>query len=413
MQTEAAQRRVPPVWMMGITNLTFGMVATFVVTTVPEILAAKGVPGGHIAAITAVFISPGWWAFLFAPILDVHFRRRTYALVLGFLAAISAAFIAFNHQSVLAIEIAAFISSVAVSFYQGAVGGWMGSLIEKEQDGLLSSWFIAACVAAGGVMAMTGEPIVLRWPPLLASAFMFVLIGSPMVFFIFIPAPPPNKLLTGESFGRFWGEVFSLFKRREVLIAMILFVLPSASFSLTNVLAGIGRDYQAGPDMVSLLTGVSFIVAGGAGMLIVPLLAKKYPLRPLYLGVGVAGALFTLSTLMLPRAPFAFALVFTGELIFQTLAITVATGIIFEIIGRDNPLAATTFTLLMSIMIVPVCYMGFVDGWGYDVGGLVGSFIVDAGFGMAACILLAIALRRWLFATPIRDRHDLEASAAQ
>lgn len=50
--------------------------------------------------------------------------------------------------------------------------------------------------------------------------------------------------------------------------------------------------------------------------------------------------------------------------------------------------------------------MGVMDGWGYDVGGLVAGFAVDAGLGMAACILLAIALRRWLFAT----RPEVEAA---
>ncbi len=247
-------------------------------------------------------------------------------------------------------------------------------------------------------MAVSGEPVILHLPPTLAAVFLFLVVASPMAFFLVIPAPEPDKLLAGESFGRFWREVFSLFRRSEVLIGMLLFVLPSASFSLTNVLAGIGNDYHASLDMVSFLTGGGYIIAGGVGMLLVPRLAKKLPLRPLYLGIGVVGALFTLSTLMLPRTPFAFAVVFTGELIFQALAITVATGIIFEIIGRDNPLAATTFTLLMSVMVVPISYMAFVDGWGYDVGGLAGCFTVDAGCGITACILLSIALRRWLFA---------------
>ena len=196
---------------MGLTDVTFGMVTTFSVTTVPQILANQGVPGGHIAAITAIILSPGWWAFLFAPILDVRFRRRTYALVLGFLAAITTAFIAFDHHNLHAVEIAAFTGSVAVSFYQGAVGGWMGSLIEKGQDGLLSSWFIAAGIAAGGIMAMAGEPVILHWPPVLAAALMFVIVALPMAFFIVIPSPEPDKLLAGESFGRFGREVFSLF----------------------------------------------------------------------------------------------------------------------------------------------------------------------------------------------------------
>ncbi|MGB6973706.1 MAG: MFS transporter [Terracidiphilus sp.] len=403
-----AQRRTPPVWMMGLTNLTFGMVVTFTVTTLPQMLAAQGIPGGHIAAMTAFALSPGWWAFLFSPLLDVRFRRRTYALVLGFAAATGIAFITCYHSNLMWIETAALIANTAVTLYQGAVGGWMGSLIDKKQDAQLSSWFIAACIGAGGLMAIVGEPMIQHLPPALSAALMFLIVALPMAFFIAIPAPEPDKVLAAESFGRFWREVFSLFKRRDVLIAMVLFVFPSASFSLTNVIGGLGSDYHADPDVASALLAAGYIIAGLAGMVAVPLLAKKFPLRPVYLSIGVAGALFTLSSLLFPRTPSAFAVVFAGELVFQSLALTTATGIIFQVIGPDNPLAATTFTVLTSIMVVPISYMGFIDGWGYDVRGLVSCFAVDAGLSMAACLLLAVALRRWLFA----PRPEVETEAA-
>lgn len=393
------QRSAPPVWMMGLTNLTFGLVITFTVSTLPQLLAARGISGGHIAAMTAAVTTPSWWAFLFSPTLDVRYRRRTYALVLGFIAAISTALIAFDQHNLLMVEVAALSANVAIALYQGAVGGWMGSLINKEQEALLSSWFIAACISGGGVMAIAGQPMIQHWPPVLASTCIFVVVASPMAFFVAIPAPPPDELLARENFGRFWREVFSLFKRSEVLIAIVLFVFPSASFSLTNALAGIGgKDYRANADLVSLLLGAGYIIAGGAAMFLVPLLAKRFSLRPLYLVTGIIGALFTLGSLLLPRAPFTFALVFAGELIFQSLSLTIATGIIFEVIGPNNPLAATTFTVLTSVMFVPISYMGFIDGWSYDGGGLVGCYAVNAGLSLAACLFLAIVLRRCLFA---------------
>ncbi|MGH8118391.1 MAG: hypothetical protein ACREPJ_14015, partial [Rhodanobacteraceae bacterium] len=53
------------------------------------------------------------------------------------------------------------------------------------------------------------------------------------------PVRAPDPRLARESFGRFFGEVALLFKRREVLIARALFVLPAGSFALTNVLGGL------------------------------------------------------------------------------------------------------------------------------------------------------------------------------
>lgn len=383
--------------MMGLTNATFGMMGGFAVVTLPQLLAADGIPGGHIAAITAIIISPGFWAFIFAPMLDVKLRRRTYALLFGTIAALAVGFTVLHHRNPRVVEWVMLAGYLAAAFYQGAVGGWMGSLISSEEDSRLGTWFNVANVGAAGVIIVIGGPIILGSPPAVAATFMLGAMLLPTILFLFVPAPAPDKLLASESFGRFGREVLSLLTRRDVLIGLALFILPSASFSLTNVLGGIGKDYHASAAVVSAFAGAGSIVAGVGGSFLVPRLARKIELRALYLTIGFVGATFTLGTLLLPRAPWTFGVVFTGEIIFQALAFTTANGITFQIIGSDNPLAATLFTLLIAVTNLPITYMGILDGWGYDRGGLVGGFLVDAGLGMSACVLLAIVLRRWLF----------------
>jgi hypothetical protein len=62
------------------------------------------------------------------------------------------------------------------------------------------------------------------------------------------PGPPPRQ----ESFLQFFGDLVSLVKRSEVLVAILLFAAPSATFSLTNFLGGRGNDFQALPGFVGL-----------------------------------------------------------------------------------------------------------------------------------------------------------------
>ncbi len=383
---------------MGLTNAVFGVAGGFAVVTLPQILAAEGVPGGHIAAITAAIISPGFWAFIFSPMLDVRLRRRSYALIFGVITAVALATTVLYRHDLLMVEVVMLIGYVSASLYQGAVGGWMGSLIGHDEDSRLGTWFNIANIGSSGVIIIAGGPLILHSPAAVGAAFLVAAVLLPIVLFLFIPAPAPDKLLASESFGRFGRSILDLLRRRDVLIGLALFVLPSASFSLTNVLGGIGKDYHAHAETVSLFAGAGSIVAGVGGSFLVPRLARKIALRPLYLIIGIVGAMFTLSTLLLPRAPWTFGFVFTGEIIFQALAFTAAFGIAFEIIGPANPLAATLFTLLIASMNLPITYMGMLDGWGYDRGGLVGSFVMDAGLSLLACILLAVFLRRWLFA---------------
>jgi PAT family beta-lactamase induction signal transducer AmpG len=391
----AEPRRLPPIWLMGLTNSVFGLMGGFAVVTVPEMLAAQGVQGGHIAVITAVILSPGFWAFLLAPMLDVRFSRRTYAIVFGALAAAAVAFTVVDHRSPGLVETVMVAGYLAAAFYQGAVGGWTGSLISHEQDSALGVWFAVANTGASGLMILFAGSIVRHFAPAEAAVGVGGAMMLPMLLFLAIPAPGPDRRLARESFGRFWGEVASLAAKREVQVALLLFMLPCASFSLTNVLGGVGRDFSTSQHLVSLFGGVGALCAGLVGSFLLQPLSSRFPLRPLYLGIGIVGGFFTLSLLVMPREPWCFGLAITGENLFQALAFAASNAITFEVIGPGNPLAATLFTLLMAASNLPIFYMGVIDGHGYDWNGIAGSFITDACISIAVCVSLSWVLPRW------------------
>src|SRR3954465_1682074 len=79
-----------PIAFLGIANLPFGLYGAAVLITVPQVLASEHVPQPLIASITAAAMIPTFCGFLLAPILDVRFSRRSYALVFGILTAIAA-----------------------------------------------------------------------------------------------------------------------------------------------------------------------------------------------------------------------------------------------------------------------------------------------------------------------------------
>ena len=185
------------------------------------------------------------------------------------------------------------------------------------------------------------------------------------------------------------------------LLAMLLFVLPCASFALTNVLGGVGRDFSASESLVGLSAGIGSVFAGVVGSFALKPLAKKLPLRPIYLGVGIVGGLFTAGLLSLPRRPGTFVVAITGENLLQAMAFAAANAITFETMGPGNPLAATLFTVLIGLSCLPIVYMGYLDSKLYDLAGIRGSFAVDAGLSIAVCVVLAVLLRKslWKHAT--------------
>ncbi len=384
---------LPPVWLMGLTNATFGAFAGFAVVSMPQMLAAQGVPGGRIAATTAAVLSPGFWVFLLAPVLDVRWSRRAYALVFALIGAGCLGWAVAHRANLALVEGAMLVGYIAVSLVQAAVGGWVGSLIPKEDDARLGAWFTVANLGAGGTMMLLGGELMRALPPRAAGCALAGVLLLPSLIYLRLPAPAPERRPLTQSFRRLFGELWLVLRRKEVLLALLLFSLPSASFTLTNVLGGIGADFHASERAVSLLAGAGSAAAGVCGSLLLPLLARRFPLRPLYLGIGVAGALFTLGLLLLPRTPAAFAVAIAGENAFQALAFAAAFAITFAVIGPGNRLAATILSLLIAATNLPIVYMGFLDGRGYTLGGLRGALWTDAGVSLAVCAVLGGLLR--------------------
>ena len=386
-------RKLPPIWVMGLTNAAYGMYGGFAVVTVAEMLAAQGLPGDRIARVVSTILSPSVWIFLFAPVLDVKFRRRTYALFSAIAAAVCVAGCVLNRAHLGPLQVFGVCGMIAVSQLQNAVGGWTGALIGKEADSSLGAWFAVANTGAGGMMMVVGGEVIRSMSGWHAALTLAALMMLPCLLYLLIPAPLPDARLT-ESYRKFMGDIAALAKHRNVQLSLLLFLLPSASFAMTNVLGGVGADFRASEHMVSLFSGVGAAVAGTVSSLLVPLLAKRFALRPLYLGIGIAGGLFTLTLALMPHVPGVFALAITGENAFQALAFAAANALTFEAVGPGNPLASTLFAILLSCTNLSITYMGFIDAHAYALRGIRGSFLADAAISIAFCAALAVVLPR-------------------
>jgi MFS transporter, PAT family, beta-lactamase induction signal transducer AmpG len=381
-----------PVWLMGLTNSVFGMYGGIIAISVPQLLSARHVPESKIAAMSAMMMSPAFWTFLVSPVLDVRFSRRTYCLLTAGAASALLVLAVLNLNDLLLVEGLLVSGFFCANLFQSALGGWLSSITAAAEQSRLSVWVTIGNIAGGGAMAVATGELVLTLSPSMASLLLGAAIVLPTAVFPWMPAPGPNRRLAGESFRQFFGEVLTLLKQRAVLTAIVLFVAPAATFSLTNFLSGLGSDFHASSRFVGLVGGAGVLVAGIVGCGIFPLIDRRLSLRSLYLAIGVMGSLFTFALIAAPRLPVTFAVAMIVENIFQALAFTASTAITFDTIGRDNPLAATIYCLLTSAFNVPVTYMLFVDGAGYAQHGLAGSYAADAGVSLAACVLLAAML---------------------
>ena len=377
---------------MGLMNLSYGLYGGVVAFAVPQILGDRNFPEAAIAGLTAVAFSPGFWAFLFSPGLDVRFSRRWYAVALAIVASLTlvVAFLNLDHLALL--ETVLTVGFFAIYLYQSALGGWLSSITSGEEEKTVSVWMTIGNVGGFGAMAICCNQLARHLSPLTVALVLGVSILVPTLAFPFMQAPSPDRRLARESFSQFFADLVTLVKRREVLVAIVLFAAPAGTFSLTNFLGGRGSDFHASPGFVGLVGGIGVSAGGIVGCLVFPALSRLMPLRPLYLSVGFVGALCTFGLMLLPHTPTSYAIVLIAENLFQSLAITTSIAVTFEAIGRGNPLASTTFCFITSAYSVPISYMLYVDAFGFDRGGISGSLAIDALTGTVASALLGLML---------------------
>ena len=391
----AVERPLPPVWLMGFGFLPLGASGSIMLITVPQLLAANHVPEPQIASVTAIALFPGFSSFLLAPLLDWRFSRRAYAIGLTILSGLSmfGALVFIRDLRLLAAML--FVSNTAISLCVAAVGGWFGNLTPTEDKPALGAWFTVSNLGAGGVVASLAIYLLRDLPYALGAGVLCLSIVMILPLYFLTPCPPADGRLASESFREFARDVLALLRRPAVLWALLIFLMPSASFALTNTLSGFGRDFSISEKMAGLIGGVGIAIAGVVGSLVVPELAKRVAARPLYLLVGGFGAAFTLALVMLNKTPTTFGLAMLGENGFQAAAFSVAYVITLRTIGHDNPLAATQFGLLTSATSLPLSYMQVIDGQAYGSGGVNGSYLADALVSGGACVVLGLILWVW------------------
>jgi PAT family beta-lactamase induction signal transducer AmpG len=378
---------------MGLSNLPFGLYGGVMLATIPQLLAAQGVPQPEIASVTAVGLSPGFFYFFASPVLDVRFSRKVYAYGLGLITALLLFGALMSTHNLALLGALMFGGQFAASLYSSAVGGWLGSFVRREDEARLGAWFTIGNFAGYGATAMVGILLLRSFPFAIGAGLLCLMVLLPLVSFPFLPSSPPDRRLASESFGRFFGDVLALLKKPAVLGALPFFITPCASFALINTLSALGHDFNTSEATVATILGFGASLPA-IGSLLVPALTRYVALRPLYLLIGSVGALFTLALIVLPHTPVTFTAAVVGENFFACAGLAVATAIIFDTIGRDNPLAATQFAVLNAALLIPPTYMEELDGIGYGLGGLKGNFLMDASLSLATCAALGFAL--WL-----------------
>ena len=384
-----------PVWLLGLANCPLGITGATALFVAPQVLASRHVPETTIADITTLGLSSTIFFVLVAPILDVRFSRRTYAIAMSIVAAVVTFVAVLNFSNVVLLGAWLFLAMLSANLNSSAIGGWFGSVLPREADAQLGAWMTVANVAGFGIASIIGILLVHSAGLLVAALVLGAMNLVPLLIFFSVQPPTEERRRASESFGKFGRELKQLAQRRDVRRLLLLLILPCASFALTNTLGGLGGDYHASEKLIALIGGFGVTLAGIFGSLSVPILNRRFPLIGVYLGIGIVGGLSTLLLLVLPHTAAIFTLAFVLQNIWQSAGLSTGNALALSSIGKNNPLASTQFAVLTAAMSAPITYMQLIDGHAYGAHGLTGLYSTDGGLDLIACTAMALLFYYW------------------
>lgn len=146
---------VRALWLFGLTILPYGAGTNFIQTTAPFLLNKAGIPVHNIASISAICRCPFFLSFLWAPLVDLGWKRRNVIVLSGICAAaaLNLATLVLPSRNLVAFTALATLTVALSTFSSAATGGLMATLVQVEHRGRAGGWFQVGIMAGGALSA--------------------------------------------------------------------------------------------------------------------------------------------------------------------------------------------------------------------------------------------------------------------
>jgi PAT family beta-lactamase induction signal transducer AmpG len=182
--------------------LPLGIIVGFKATPLPFLLAKAGVSVDRIATISSLGSLPGVLVFLWAPLVDIKFRRRTWLAIAIFGTALSVCtyfpLIGSSHLTLMTALI--LVGGIADSMVLAACGGLLVRTLSAAAQAKASAWWQAGFMGGGALGGAAIMWLTARMPLFAAGLSTAIVIALPgfLRFLISEPAPARSQKLQGR-----------------------------------------------------------------------------------------------------------------------------------------------------------------------------------------------------------------------
>ena len=386
-------RQWPAAWLFSLLVLPLGIVVVGLnFTALPLLLAQAGVPVDRIATISSIINLPGVFGVLFAPVVDIKLRRRTWLAIASFGAALSLClYFPLIGASHLVIMTALIVFGGLVTFLVAAAcGGLIVKTLSESAQSKAAAWMMAGQLGGGAL----GAALILK----LAGHMSLAKVGLITAAVIAIPgflaftisesSPEPSSWFHGRL-SQIGKEFWALVRSPERRWGTLLLLAPGGTGAAQSLLPAVASHYGVGASGVMWMNGVAGGMMLAVGSLSGALIPGNWDRRLTYAAAGLLNGLAALVLLAANNR----SVYLGGTALYLTtegLCWARSTALMVEIVGTEASDASTLYSVLNAIVTIPLLYMIKLDGFGFSRFGTKGLLWTDAAASLLVFAVVAV-----------------------
>jgi MFS family permease len=362
------KKKHPPVWIYGLMMVPYGVAGSFASATLGKILQKYNVPEDKIASVIALSLFLAGLQFLWAPLVDIRLRRRSWYVIM---ALSSAAMLMIAMLTPLPGHVDLFIllvlaSQVVNGLTSACLGGLMATTLPDDARGKASGYLNAGNVGAGAVGAGVSLYFFESHSLPLVGAVTSLMMAVPAFIAFFIPEPKPQERTIGETFRIMIKEVWATAKARTGWTGILLCISPVGTAAVLQLFTSFSDSYHAPDRMVTIINGFLGGVITMVSCILGGYICDRVHRRYAYMFSAVLTAICATAIGFAPFTPNTYVIGCLTYLFISGFCYAAFTAFVLEIIGDASSTASTQYSLFVAAANIAIAYVVKLDGWGFE-----------------------------------------------
>jgi PAT family beta-lactamase induction signal transducer AmpG len=382
----------------------------------PFLLRKHGVSVDKIADVVAISAIPNFWYFLWSPVVDLGFLRRTWILIAAGVSALCAWIaIAWATASLPQLTVLLFAGNIFSMLLSSSCGAVLSTTIHPSARGRASGWYNAGNLGGGALGAGVAIWLASFIPPLALACASAAMVFLPALAALAVFEEPSPRMAPVPLFRALGRDVWELLRAPATWAGLVFFLSPVGSAAVANLISSVGPDYRASDAQVAWVSGVAGGLLSALGCMLGGFICDRMSRMAAYSLAGLLSAVFSAWMALGKASPLTYTGGYAGYALAAGIAYAAFTALELEVLGKRPHAAGTAYSLLGSSGNLPISYMTWVDGAAYKRAGARGLMGIDAlANGVGALLLLVFAAtvgRRWIAAGRDSSTHPVLSSS--